>query len=80
MIDSHYYIIMPIKTLVARRLLKCKHSHTHMHSEEARSSGFSVVIDGDVIHDFLMRPMIKALATIQVRPHPPISTDFHLSG
>ena len=44
----------------------------HTCSEEARSNGYSVVIDGDIIHDFLMRPMIKALATIQVRPHPPV--------
>ena len=44
----------------------------YTHSEEARSNGFTVVVDGDVIHDFLMRPMIKVLATIQVRPHPPV--------
>ena len=29
--------------------------------------GFSVVIDGEVIHDFLLRVMIKALAIMHVR-------------
>lgn len=47
------------------------HSHINTHSEEARSNGFTVVVDGDIIHDFLMRLMIKAMASIQVRPHPP---------
>ena len=66
---------MPMYTYCVLTHYLLKHSHSRTHSEEARSNGFTVVVDGDVIHDFLMRLMIKTLATVQVRPT--LSTPGH---
>ena len=38
-----------------------------VYSLDSRKLGFSVVIDGEVIHDFLLRIMIKGLAILNVR-------------
>lgn len=35
-------------------------------SEECRAKGFVVLLDADIIHDFLIKSMIKALSMIQV--------------
>ena len=45
---------------------RCMH-YTYLCREDVRVHGFSVLVDADIIHDFLMRNMMKALHSLQVR-------------